>query len=307
MLLILLTACKPPPPAPEGLDASTSYVIRNFYADDATFAAGVRGFLEWYEADGAALEGESATLETVDAYTIGDLGPDDIAHLPVEDQLLSDPDEGTREARDLSQAKGVVSLAEMDCTWVRAEGLLVRPDQDTVFSDDFEGYERSYVTSRAAFEDASDALDFDEIRDTLDPFAADFDGGATERSLLLTTNVVDPSSVLGSNLERYDMHLDARHGQFDLGDGDVGVLAIITYNLDSAWGGGGNNALMQSFSVEVNVERPGDKTLRMLAVWAEPRGSGIDPDSALALNFAVNKALASSERLSGICAGDIDL
>ena len=45
----------------------------------------------------------------------------------------------------------------------------------------------------------------------------------------------------------------------------------------------------------------------MLAVWAEPRGGGIEPDSAIALNFAVNKSLASSERMSGICSGEIEL
>ena len=52
------------------------------------------------------------------------------------------------------------------------------------------------------------------------------------------------------------------------------------------------------------MQRPDDKTLRMLAVWAEPKGGGIEPDSAFALTFAVNKSLAASERLSAVCAGE---
>lgn len=308
MIFVLLTACKPPPEAPQGLDDSTTFVLRNFYADDATFQAGLQGFLDWYENDGVALVGEEVTLETVDAYSIGDLTPEDIAHLPVVDEILVDPDDGTREPRDLTRAKGVVSLAEMDCDWKTAEALLVRPDQDAVFNGDWEGYERTYVTSRSAFESATQSGDYTAIHDALDPFADGFDGSATESTLMLTTNVVDPTAVLTSNLERYEMSLDVRHGEFDLGDGEpVSGFAIITYAVDAAWGGGGNNALLQSFSVEVNVARPGDKTLRMLAVWSEPKGAGIEPDSALALNFAVNKSLDSSERLSGICAGDIPI
>ena len=42
----------------------------------------------------------------------------------------------------------------------------------------------------------------------------------------------------------------------------------------------------------------------MLAVWAEPVGAGLSPDDPLVLNFAVNKSLTSSNRLSAICAGE---
>ena len=85
MILLALTACKAPPEAPSGLDDSTTFVLRNFYADDATFQAGLQGFLNWYETDGAALLGEDATIDTVGAFTVGDLNSADIAHLPVVD------------------------------------------------------------------------------------------------------------------------------------------------------------------------------------------------------------------------------
>lgn len=308
MIFLALVACKAPPEAPSGLDDSTTFVLRNFYADDPTFQAGMQGFLEWFETDGIELIGEDATIDTVGAFTVGDLSPSDIEHLPVVDEILVDPDDGTREPRDLSRAKGVISLAEMDCDWKTAEALLVRPDQDAVFDGDWEGYQREYITSREAFEDATASGAYTRIPEPLDPFVDSFDGDATESTLLLTYNTVDPSPVLTSNLDNYEMHLDLRHGEFELSNGEkVSGFAIITYAIDAAWGQGGNNALLQSFSVEVNIERPNNKTLRMLSVWSEPKGAGVSPDSNLTLNFAVNKATASSERLSGICAGEIEI
>ncbi len=306
-LVVGLLACKSPPEAPEGLDESTRYLVQHFYDADDAFEVGVQGFVEWYDTEGAELVGKKADLDTVDAYTLGDLRQKDIAHLPLSDRILLHMGDDEWGPRDLSRAKGVVSLSEMDCRWTKAEKLLVRGDQHVVFSGDFEGYERTYMTPRAAFEQATKDLDFTAIKEDLDPWAADFDGAITERSLLLTENVVDPTQVLLANMDPYPMNLDLRHGLVDIGDDTRGVLAILAYNIEAAWGAQGENALLQSYSVEINVERPRNKTLRMLAVWVEPLGGGIEPDSSLALNFAVNKSLDASERLSDICAGEIEL
>ena len=123
----------------------------------------------------------------------------------------------------------------------------------------------------------------------------------------VSVNQVDPTKVLVANIDEYEMHLDLRHGVFKVDGEDRGVLAIITYQTEAAWGVKGENALLQQFSVELNVEQPDGKTLRMLSVWAEPKGGGIEPDSAIALNFAKNKSQAASDRMSGICAGEIDI
>jgi hypothetical protein len=307
LIALALFACKAPPEAPEGLDESTRYLVRNFYTADDSFEAGVQGFVDWYDEEGSALVGESANIDTLDAYTIGDLQLADIEHLPINMRILLDKDKDEFGQRDLSRAKGVVSLAEMDCDWTKAEQLLVRPDQDVVFSDDFEGYERSYVTKRSVFEGGTKALDFAPIRNDLDPWGDDFDPEDYASSLLLTENIVDPTRVLVADMEPYSMNLDLRHGLFEVDEVETGVVSIVTYNIEAAWGDKGENALLQSYSVEINIERKGGKTLRMLAVWAEPRGGGIEPDSAIALNFAVNKSLASSERMSGICSGEIEL
>ncbi len=53
ILGIALTGCKAPPEAPEGLDESTRYMVRNFYTGDATFEAGIHGFVDWFGDTGA--------------------------------------------------------------------------------------------------------------------------------------------------------------------------------------------------------------------------------------------------------------
>ena len=106
MFLVMLFACKPPPPAPEGLDAVTSYMVREFYSEDEMFEAGVQGFMNWYSTEGYELVGASAEGDNTETFTLNDLQVDDVAHLPLDD-----------DGRDLSRAKGVISLAEMKCNW----------------------------------------------------------------------------------------------------------------------------------------------------------------------------------------------
>lgn len=307
LILVAAVGCKRPPEAPQGLDDSTNYLMKNFYADDPTFQAGIQGFVDWYAKEGDALVGEDATVDTVDAYTVGDLTEESVGYLPIDDEILVDPKNETYEPRDLSRAKGVVSLAEMKCNWKVAEELLVRKDQHVVFSGDFEGYQRTFLGSRADFEGARKTLEFAPVDAPLEPFTGSFDPEPFATTLLMTENVIDPSAILTANMDPYPMNLDLRHGVYDIDGEPRAVLAIITYNIGAAWGSGGDNALLQGFSIELNIERGKQETLRMLAVWSEPKGGGVDPDSAIALSFAVKKAGAASDRMSDICAGEIDI
>lgn len=307
---VATVGCTPPPPAPEGLDASTSYLVEEFWADDPTFQAGIQGFVQWFEDEGKALVGQGATLENSDTFSVNSLSEANVQYLPLDDELVQDIQGGedVMGPREIGRAAGVVSLAEMDCTIEEALGYLVRPDQDAVFSGDWEGYDRTYIPadSRERYQQAMDAREFTPIPERLDPFGPDFDATEYQDTLLFTDNMADPTQVLVANLPSYPLDLDFRQGVYELADGgEAAAFSIITYNPAAVWAPQGNNALIQSFSIEVNVERPGGKVLRMLAVWAEPKGSGIDPDSALARNYAVNKSLASSNQISAICAGDI--
>ncbi len=302
-LLALAIACKPPPEAPEGLDDSTAFMMREFYNDDASFQAGVQGFMQWYEDEGYLLVGESATTSNTDSFTVGELGADDVSHLPLSDEILLEPSTDTWGARDLTNSKGVVSLAMMDCTWDESEQYLLRPDQDSVFNDDWESYDRVYASDRDAYEAATTSSEFEEVTEETDVFASDFDSTTVDSTLLLTVNQVDPTAVLFADLPAYELNLDFRHGQYDVGDDTIGLFAIVTYQKDAVWDDAGENGLVQTYSVEINAQQ-GDQTLRMLAVWAEPVGAGLEPDDPLVLNYAVNKSLTSSNRLSAVCAGE---
>jgi hypothetical protein len=304
---VVLAACKPPPPAPEGLDASTAYMFQNFYAAEPEYQAGLQGFMAWFNEEGYTLVGQEATTDNTDAFVVNDLTMDVIGYLPMAEALAANPERSATEPRDLSRAKGVVSLAEMDCTLYKTERLIARPDQNVIFSNEFEGYSRTFHTDREVWHEAGVDHDFDDISAPLDPFTDGFDETAWQRSLLRTDSLVDPDAVLTADVGEYPMHLDLRHGDYELDGETVSAFAVLSWIEDAAWGSAGNNALMQSYSLEVDIARPDEKTLRMLALWTEPRGSGIDPTSAFALNYAVNKSQKSSERMSGICAGEIEV
>ena len=173
MLLFLHLACKPPPPAPEGLDAVTSYMVKEFYNEDERFAAGIQGFMNWFDTEGYLLVGEAAGDGNTDTFTLNDLKPGDVEHLPIEDY-----------GQDLSRAKGVISLAEMNCSWKEAEGYLLRKDQDAVFAGDWESYERTYQSDRNTFEQATSDDDFPEISSPVSPFTNDFNSDDVAKTLV---------------------------------------------------------------------------------------------------------------------------
>jgi hypothetical protein len=327
ILLIALAACKPPPPAPQGLNDTTRYLYREFWSDDATFQAGIQGFYDWFENGGGkelvgigACLGDDCGDETskpTDAFTIDDLTDEDVAAYPLDDQIIleiNDPDDPADDVlgpRDITGPAGVVSLAEMDCSWTESEALLVRRDQNTVFPKDWEGYDRKYLTPRETFEAAAVAGTFTEIPERIDPYAEDFDLDAYGDTVLFTRNTADPTSLMGVNLPGYPLNLEFRQGTWDIVvDGEaetVSGFAIITYDPGAVWGPDGTNGLRQEYSVEVNLSRPNDKTLRMLAVWAEPISPIISADATLSLNYAVNKSLTSSNLLSDICSGEVEV
>ncbi len=295
--VLLFAACEPPPPAPVGLDDSTRYLIREFYADDPTFQAGVQGFVAWFEDEGQALLGQDSNLDNIDAFTVGDLERGDVSHLPI------------LHGRDPAAAAGVVSLAEMACDLPVAEDLLIRVDQYNVFSEDWTTYARTYGTDRNTWQGAMASGAFAEIGEEIDPFAAEFDPEPYAPTLLLTRNLANPEpEALGlADLNEYELFLHFRHGTYDLDGEPTAAFLILSYNRDVVVREGTDQALDQSYTIEINVARGGGQTLRMLAVWTEVEGGGLSSDEPLVLNMAVDKSQESSERLSQICDGTLEI
>lgn len=287
--LVSLFACRRPPEAPAGLDDSARYLYRNFYADDETISAGLTGLMDWYDQDGDELLGEKADLESVGAFSLTELDEADIAQIPMEG------------SPDPAQAYGVVALAEMACRWDEAEALLVRSDQDVVFDGSFDTYGRTYETARASFEAATASGDFEAVKDAIDPTAfAEVDPA----TVLLTRNAVQ-TTEFGVTIP-FELFLHFRHGVYTIQGEEAEAFLILGYVPRKATSEGGDNSLVQNYSIEVNAAR-GGKTLRVFANWNELESSLVSSDSALVLSSAVNKAQDSAQRLSEICAGSIDI
>ena len=293
---LLSSACQPPPPAPEGLEEASRYMIREFYKDDATIGAGLTGLLNWYDSSGYELVNQGATAEDAgEAFQLEDITDADIVNLPAFD-----------DGRDLSQANGIVSLSEMNCTWQESESYLVRRDQHVVF-DDFATYSRTYETSRESFETATSALTFPLIDQELAGISTGEVELTTEQTggMLLTRNEVQ-SSEFGVTLN-YSLVLHFRHGIYQIQEEQIPVMMILSWlpeSVDST--SGSATTFEQSYSIEVNYGI-GDKTLRIFAVWTYVDSSILNQDSSIWSIGAVNKSRDAAVRLSEICEGEIEV
>ncbi len=307
-LALALTGCKAPPPAPEGLDASARYMIRNFYQDDAVFGAGVTGYLDWFEnGGGKELVGVVATPETdVTSFTVSPLVAEDVAQLPLDAEILLEPgaagpDDDVLGPRDLSQAVGVIAVDEIPCTWQQIEGLLLGEDPASIFPT-YEAYERTYLTSSKAYFDASANDVFVPMDEPFDPHAPGADVDAYAPSLMLTDNLPDPApQPLVGDLPPFDLRIEARHGEYEVGADAVGLAAVLSYAPGAMWTDGGGNGMRQTFAMEMLAELHGTSTLRMLAVWSEPDMLGVDPSAPIALYLAVQQAQSSNKDMKLAC------
>ncbi len=280
--------CKPPPPAPEGLQSSLTYLFREFYAEDDVVGAGLTGFMDWFDADGDELLGESADMENVGEFTLDYLTEEDIAALPIEGEV------------NLEYAPGVVALSKLSCAWDEVETYLVRTDQDLVFGE-FDSYSRSFITPRATYEDATIAEDFAPVDESLaDAYIQEPALGDLEQTFLLTDNEVSSTEV-GVTLD-FQLLLNMRHGLYDVQGEETPAFLILTWMPVRAEGEDGTNSLEQSYSLELDISRPGGKTLRLMASWIQIEGI-FDHDSDVVKVTGVNKNLDSSARLVDICAG----
>lgn len=307
-LPIALLACKAPPPAPEGLDASARYMIRNFYQDDAVFGAGVTGYLDWFEnGGGKELVGLAPSLDTVEtSFTVSSLQAEDVAELPLDAEIVLDPagagpEDDVRGPRDLSKAVGVIAVDEIACTWQQIEGLLLGDRPAEIFHA-YEAYDRTYLTSASQFFDASVSGEFVPMDSPFNPHDPGADVAHYAPSLLLTDNLADPApEPLVGNLPPFELKIEARHGTYAVNDTPVGLAAVMSYAPGAMWEENGGDGMRQTFAMEMLAELDGSTTLRMLAVWSEPEILGIDPSTPIALVTAVGQARKSNEDMKAAC------
>lgn len=306
-IIVFWAGCSSPPDAPEGIDATAPYLLRHFRDDDPVLQAGLEGLMAWYEAEGRALveeEGASA------GYQLADLRPEDVEHLALDDEILIHVEREEYAPRDVNATGGIVTVAEMDCPWTESMRWLLHPDQHRVFPDEWTDYDRRFLGSPQRFQEAARGQEEPRLRG-VNPYDEGFAPEDHDRAYLVTRNTVDPApAYLGlARIGEFELHLEARQLRFEWAGETLGVFAILSYVPGAAWGDNGVNALLQTYSLEVNVARPGDRTLRALAVWSEPFSTmlPLDPESPLAIREAIRKARLSSDRLAEVCEGRVSI
>ncbi len=288
----LAMGCKPPPPAPEGLQSSLTYLFREFYSEDEIVGAGLTGFMDWFDEDGDELLGESADMDNVGEFTLDHLTEEDVAVLPIQGEV------------ELTYAPGIVALSELGCDWKEVEGYLVRTDQDRVFGE-FDTYERDFLSSRGAYQDATTDSAFAAVDEpVLEPYSDSFELGDLESSFLFTDNQVSSTEV-GVTMA-FELLLYMRHGVYTVQGEDMEAFMILSWMPQRAESEGGGNTMEQSYSLELDLARPGGKTLRLMSSWLQIEGT-FDHDSDTIKVVGVNKNLNSSARLVEICDGSYQL
>lgn len=209
------------------------------------------------------------------------------------------------DGRDVSEAPGLVSVAVLDCPWVDAEAITLRPDQDVVLDDIYETHERTYLTSRPACEQAAEQGEYVTIEEPLDVFGDGFRGGKTDPSLTRAHDRVS-TSRFGVTLH-YDLEGDFRHGIYEVHGAPTEVALAGGYLPEAASGADGVNTFEQAYSIDVKVPHGADRTLRLYAVWAYLDSPWISPDDPLCIATTVNESRDAAQRMSDVCSGAVAL
>ena len=286
-VLLLGVACQRPPETPDGLDQSLRHLLGAFYGTDEEVAAGLTGLLDWYEDEGSALLGQSANLDNIGSFELEPLLEEDVsAYAP-------------RPGRDPAAATGVIAVAELPCAWKRAERLLIRPDQDVVFTD-FDFYDRTYTSSRTAYDTGRQDDVFSAVESPLDPSARE---GVSD--ILLRTENRTSGTEMGVTIP-FDLHMHARHGRYEVRDEDSRAGLYVTWMPERAEAQGGANSMEQSYTFEVDLERDG-QTLWVYASWAEVQTSVFASDSTVLMTAAANTAQDTAKRMADLCTGEVVL
>ena len=291
LLLALLGACQRPPPAPEGLDDSASFLLREFFSDEATIGAGLSGLMAWYGQEGADLLSVEVNPDSSADFALEPLESEDTAHLP------------SSAGQPLSRAMGAVGIGLLDCGWLAAQPFLVRPDQDLVFEGEWSHYARIFDSPRAPFEGA-DPQTWPALG-ALDPESAGYPAAETNAGLLLTTNPLGTSEV-SVDLD-YTLRIAFRHGTFPVDGEDRPAGMLLTWLPDaSAPLGTEESSIQQIYSIDVLVDVGADQALRLVATWNHIENDFIDSEdsSNVVISATVRRIARFADRLSALCTGE---
>lgn len=233
-MILLLLSCAKPETAPRDLDALI-HAFWGFYeegTDDEVVAA--------------MIELDAIVEEDPTKGTYSDLEKEEAAIVDVE--WNADPGDAT----------GVEVTSAIDCTLDEAEKILASDEQDELYPDNYDTYEREYITS----------ID--------DYFAGDVDTVEWETTYGATV------PIAGS----YTTFVHAGQRRASTSDGTV-ILAR-TWMPNPAEATSDDLRFLQDYQIDVWWER-GDSTANLFATWRQFEFGDLDPD------YVVNLALGGMQ------------
>lgn len=153
VLPVLLMGCKRPPEAPAELSDLCSYVFEHMAdEDDAALAEGVENLAVWFQDNGLDEPEDGFEVTQIDAdavYSLGDIDLSEISRDEFADSLV-----GAAVVNQHEHSLGDLAYA------------IVEADQMEVFPDDYDVFERTFLTDLGCFMDQScdqtDALNYSE-------------------------------------------------------------------------------------------------------------------------------------------------
>jgi len=228
-------------------------------ADGSTVGAGAGNLEGWYDTHDSVEEGLSSGQ-------VSDLQTEEIADL---EHLLWEPDP--------TVAVGVYTLQVVNCSYDQMLEVFLDPDQMALFPDTYEGYDRTWDSDDACFEDGScDQLDYHATN--------------------TTTLAMDIPMT-------YVMHTRLKRFLYEDADGaDAQVLLVRNVMPEPAVEDVDAAGYEQSYHIEAHVPWTSTSTLHLYALWNYGYIEDIEPDVPFWPEQYLDGLLVLDERLNEICA-----
>jgi hypothetical protein len=253
-LLPVLLGCKSLQPAPTDLDELAHFFLAEFaQEDDNRLQEGSDNIARWYDTQGSA-EGATGTVSTVQPAGLEAMG------------LASD--------LDMSSLVGVFELiTHPKCSVSDIDQIYVFEDQQLLFNDPYDAYERTYDTDVGCF----------------------LSGECAELSWTITIT----DSMLGKSMT-YDLLVELRRLT-------SGALLVRSWMPEPAVLEDGDESVTffdQSYHIEVFSPRSSGSSLHFYAMWNSGGLQGVDTTGDFWINQHLSGLQDWNDRLDELCVAD---
>ncbi len=256
-VVLLITACTPPDPAPEGLSELLGFAWSHYSfeveGNEVSLADAGRNFEAWFSEDVESLEGYDTEVGFQASLT------EDSDRLP--DEALTDLDPAPVHAQG-ENAVGVVVALHTNCTLADMDSQYTNPDQSSLHPDNYLSYARSEEFGYTCFLDGS---------------CDEFGWISTIRNELILG--AESEFLLHNQIRRISAEaLDGTQVEARLGRTWMSEEAVIDPDTAGRW--------FQNYQLEYLLERP-DGLLHIYPQWVEVEVGELNTEGGVFLNSYV--------------------